>query len=251
MPLYLKQSTASQEIPLGPFLNDTDGNTEEAGLTIANTDIKIWKAGATTLASKNSGGATYISNGVYYCVLDATDTDTLGSLKIFIHVAGALAVVVECVVLAAMVYDSLIGGGDVLQADVTQWLGTAVATPTTAGVPEVDVTFVSGQSQTARDLGATLGVAGAGLTAVAWNPAWDAEVQSEVNDALNEVIADSIPADGSLGSLRQMVYMMTQFLTERELSGTTITINKADGTTTLFTLTLDSATTPTSVTRAT
>jgi len=30
----------------------------------------------------------------------------------------------------------------------------------------------------------TLGTAGAGLTAVAWNAAWDAEVQSEVNDAL-------------------------------------------------------------------
>lgn len=30
-----------------------------------------------------------------------------------------------------------------------------------------------------------IGVAGAGLTAVAWNAAWDAEVQSEVADALN------------------------------------------------------------------
>jgi len=30
----------------------------------------------------------------------------------------------------------------------------------------------------------TIGAAGAGLTAVAWNPAWDAEVQSEVADAL-------------------------------------------------------------------
>lgn len=30
-----------------------------------------------------------------------------------------------------------------------------------------------------------IGVAGAGLTAIPWNPAWDAEVQSEVTDALN------------------------------------------------------------------
>jgi hypothetical protein len=140
MAIPLKQSTASQEVPLGYFVDSTDGNTEETGLTIANTDIKIWKSGATTLANKNSGGATHISNGVYYAVLDATDTDTLGPLVIFVHVAGALAVRVECVVLAANVFDSGIAGTDVLQADVTQWLGTAAATPTVAGVPEVDVT---------------------------------------------------------------------------------------------------------------
>lgn len=140
MTIYLKQSTASQEVPLGHFVDSTDGNTEETALTIANTDIKLWKSGATTLASKNSGGATHISNGVYYCTLDATDTNTLGPLVLYVHVAGALAVRVECCVLASNVYDSLIGGGDVLDVSVTQWLGSAAATPTTAGVPEVDVT---------------------------------------------------------------------------------------------------------------
>ena len=126
MPIYLKQSTASQEIPLGPFLDSSDGNTEEAGLTIANTDIKVWKSGATALVSKNSGGATYASNGVYYCVLDATDTNTLGTLTIHVHVSGALAVRVECVILAANIYDAMIGGSDNLQVDVTQWLGATV-----------------------------------------------------------------------------------------------------------------------------
>lgn len=109
MSIILKQSTASQEIPLGYFLDSSDGDTEEIGLTIANTDIKLWKSGATTLANKNSGGATHILNGIYYCVLDATDTNTLGSLIIFIHVSGALAIKVECDVLAANVYDSRYG----------------------------------------------------------------------------------------------------------------------------------------------
>lgn len=114
MPVYLKQSTASQEVPIGPFLDSTDGDTAMTGLTIANTDIKIWRVGATTLANKTSGGATHISAGVYYTVLDATDTATLGSLVIFVHVATALAVRLECVVLAANVYDAMIGGGDFL-----------------------------------------------------------------------------------------------------------------------------------------
>ena len=69
----LRQSTASQEISLGQFLDSTDGDTEENGLTIANTDIKLRKHNTTTLANKTSGGATNISNGVYHATLDATD----------------------------------------------------------------------------------------------------------------------------------------------------------------------------------
>jgi hypothetical protein len=127
MAIALKQSTASQEIPLGYFLDSSDGNTEETSLTIANTDIKLWKNGATSLANKNSGGATHISNGVYYCVLDATDTNTLGPLIIFVHVTGALAVRVECEVYPANVYDSLFST-DKLEVDLKQINGAAQST---------------------------------------------------------------------------------------------------------------------------
>jgi hypothetical protein len=126
MTIYLKQSTAGQEVTLGYLLDSTDGNTEETGLTIANTDIKLHKTGATTLANKNSGGATHISNGIYYAVLDATDTNTLGSLVIYCHPTGALATKVDCVVLAANVYDSLIGGEDLLDVSTTQLAGQTV-----------------------------------------------------------------------------------------------------------------------------
>jgi hypothetical protein len=133
MTIYLRQSTASQEVPLGCFVDSTDGDTEESGLTIANTDIKIWKTGATTLASKNSGGATYISNGVYYTVLDATDTNTLGSLVIYVHVSGALAVKLECLVLSAAVYDAVVGTGDLLTAQADALLNRDMATGTDSG----------------------------------------------------------------------------------------------------------------------
>jgi hypothetical protein len=108
--IYLRQSTASQEVPLGPFWDDLDGVTAETGLTIANTDIKVWKAGTTTLANKNSGGGTHISGGIYSAVLDATDTDTVGSGCLYVKVAGALGIRQEFCVLAANVYDSLIAG---------------------------------------------------------------------------------------------------------------------------------------------
>jgi len=124
MAIPLKQSTASQEIILGYFLDTTDGNTAETGLTIANTDIRLWKQGTTGTVSKNSGGATHIANGLYYCILDAADTDTLGSLIIFAHVTGSLAIRTECIVYPAQVYDSLFAGTDVLDVNIVGITGT-------------------------------------------------------------------------------------------------------------------------------
>jgi hypothetical protein len=126
--MFLRQSTASQEISLGYFLDTTDGNTEETGLTIANTDIKIRKGGGTTLINKNSGGGTHISNGIYSAVLDATDTNTLGDLVIYCHPTGALATKLEYTVLPAASYDALITNGlnDISTAQVNTEVDTAL-----------------------------------------------------------------------------------------------------------------------------
>src|SRR5690606_15202054 len=97
------------EVILGPFLDDTDGKTAETALTIANTDIKIWKTGGTSESNKNSGGATHIASGRYYAVLDATDTNTIGPLEINVHVSGALPIKVRCCVLDEAVYDVMFG----------------------------------------------------------------------------------------------------------------------------------------------
>ena len=105
--MFLRQSTASQEVLMGPFLDDTDGKTAETALTITNTDIKVWKSGATTEANKNSGGATHIAAGRYYAVFDATDTDTVGMLEINIAVSGALPVQKRLYVLEEAVFDNL------------------------------------------------------------------------------------------------------------------------------------------------
>lgn len=127
MSFPLKQSTAGQIITLGQFVDATDGSTTEDGLTIANTDIKLHKAGTTTLASKNSGGGTFIVNGVYHATLDATDTATLGPMVVYCTMSGARPLKLECCVYPANVYDSLFAGIDLLQADVDQIDGDATA----------------------------------------------------------------------------------------------------------------------------
>jgi len=183
--IFLKQSTASQEVPLGYFVDSTDGNTEETGLTIANTDIKVWKTGATTLANKNSGGATHISNGIYYAVLDATDTDTLGPLVIFVHVSGALTVRLECCVLAANVYDSLVGATDKLDVNTAEIAGSNVSTSSA----QIGVNVVNAGGTAWASGAITSGVFGSGaITAAAI--AADAIGASELAaDAVTEIAA--------------------------------------------------------------
>ncbi len=95
------------------------------------------------------------------------------------------------------------------------------------------------------------GSTGTGLSAIPWNAAWDAEVQSEVVDALQETVPDSVPADGTRPSTQQAAYMVVQMLTDFAISGTTLTVRKPDGSTALMTFTLNDATNPTALTRAT
>ena len=77
------------------------------------------------------------------------------------------------------------------------------------------------------------------------------QLDTRINAALDTILADSIPADGTRPTLRQSLYMLIQFMVERSISGTTVTVKKVDGAATLFTLTLSDATTPVSITRAT
>lgn len=117
--MFLRQSTASQIVMLGPFVDSTDGVTAETGLTIANTDIRIKKHSSATFSDKNSGGATHVEDGYYQATLDATDTNTVGRLLVQIVASGATPVWHEYTVLPPQVYDSLMAGTNNLQVGVT------------------------------------------------------------------------------------------------------------------------------------
>lgn len=150
--LYLKQSTASQSDLLGPFVDDTDGATPETGLTIANTDIRLSANGGNMFA-KTSGGGTHDENGWYTVTFDATDTATVGRLRVNCKVAGALAVWTDYQVLEEAIFDALFGASAAAfdsnqRVDVGSWLGTAVTLG--SGAPDVNI-----QSTDDIDLSAT------------------------------------------------------------------------------------------------
>ena len=119
MARLLKQSTAIT-FRIGPFLDDTDGKTAETGLTIAQADIQISKAGGAFAQTSASPTTTHDTDGWYQCPLTATDTDTLGMLTVQIVMSGALPVWEHFTVVPANVFDSLISGSDYLLVDIKQ-----------------------------------------------------------------------------------------------------------------------------------
>lgn len=77
-----------------------------------------------------------------------------------------------------------------------------------------------------------------------------AEVNAEMVDVLRtDLLPDSYAADGAQPTLAQAVLAILQFLQERAVAGTTVTVYKPDGTTAAMTFTLDNASNPTSITR--
>lgn len=238
MARWLKQST-SADVPIGPFVDATDGVTAETALTITQPDIRLKKNAGAWAQKAAAQTLTHEENGNYEVTLDATDTDTVGLLRLHVAESGALPVWEDFLVVPGIVYDSFfpaaagnplplfgildwgtaqasaagtlvhraglsladdipngatefvygatgagqarsvhdfVGATDTasispnwtttpdgtslyatfatplgststpLPANVTQWLGTAAATPTVGGVPEVDATHYLGSA---------------------------------------------------------------------------------------------------------
>jgi hypothetical protein len=173
---YLKQSTA-KTLRYGPFLDEDDGKTAETALTILQADVRLSKDGGAFAQKNDATAATHDENGWYSIPLNATDTNTIGTLIVAIHESGALPVWREFMVVPANVYDSLIAGTDTLQADVTQ---------------------IGGDAQSATDLKdfadagydpATNKVQGVVLTDTATN------VTNQVTADVTAVSGDSVAAD--------------------------------------------------------
>lgn len=135
----------------------TDLKTRETGLS-AFTVRRSRNGGASAAYTTPTINETDTTNmpGVYELLLDEDMTIDAGddSQEVCLHITcTGMAPVTRVFEL----YRSKITAGNTLdvssdgdgEANVTKWLGTAAATPTVAGVPEVDVTHVAGSATTA------------------------------------------------------------------------------------------------------
>lgn len=335
-------------VPAGdvlPIMFDTfDGGTG-ASITmsgLAVTDIEIYKDGSTTQRASDAGYTLLDTDGIDFdsvTGIHGFSIDTGDNTDASFYTVGSwFHVVVSAVTVDAQTVNFIAAAFRIMAAeavagkpkvDVDAWLGTAAATPTVAGVPEVDTTHIAGSTTDVStipasvaailvDTGTTLqgeldgiqadtediqtkiGSPAVSLAAdiatiddfldteVAAILADTSELQTDwVNggrldllidaikaktdsltftvanqvdanaltldedEILDDALADSVPADGALPTVRQALYVLYLYLLERSVSGTTVTVNKVDGSTPAFTLTLDDGTNPTSITRAT
>src|SRR5687767_6490864 len=100
----LRQATAV-DVLIGPFVDSTDGDTEETALTISQGDVLLSKNGQTSAQKNDNTACAHDADGFYNCELDATDTDTVGQLTLYVHEAGALCVRHDFQVVEEAVYD--------------------------------------------------------------------------------------------------------------------------------------------------
>ncbi len=104
--MWLKVSTTTT-LSIGPFLDKTDGVTPETGLSALT--VRVAKNG--TWAARNDATATaHQENGFQSCVVDATDTGTLGRFRVMVEGAAThLPVWHDYMVVPANVWDSFFG----------------------------------------------------------------------------------------------------------------------------------------------
>jgi len=103
---FLRQSS-SQLIRFGPFRDVTNGDDAETGLTIDQADMILTKNGGSFAQKNASGTATHDTDGWYSTTLNDTDTNTVGILKLNVHVAGALGIWETWQVIPQLIYDAL------------------------------------------------------------------------------------------------------------------------------------------------
>jgi hypothetical protein len=162
MTVVLKQSTQIK-VRIGPFVDVTDGATPETGVTLGAADqAEALKAnGAATVdISAATWAAVTGADGWYDLTLTTSHTDTVGELIIVVQDSSVcLPVFQRFQVIEEALYDGLYAASAaVIPANVTQWLGTAAATPSVAGVPEVDITHVLGTAAVSTGTAGTLDV---------------------------------------------------------------------------------------------
>ena len=228
----------------GLELDDIPITAEFEARTIVSADYVVVGdtiAGVTTVGSVS--GAVGSVTGAVGSVTGAVGSVTGAVGSVAGNVDGSVASVVGAVGSVTGAVGSVAGNVDGSVASVAGAVGSvtgAVGSVTGAVGSVTGHTVQTGDNYTR--LGAPAGASVSADIAALENVA--------VTDITQRQIPDSIPSDGTRPTIEQSLYMIIQFLTERAVSGTTVTVKKVDGSTSLLTLTLDDGTDPTSITRA-
>ena len=141
------------------MFNTFSSDDPSASCTITNfvnTDVHIHKDDGLTQRNNAAGITVSVDfdgiTGSHMVKIDTSDNTVAG----FWVVGHEYFVRIEGTTIDGATINSVIGQFSIEnrfnEVDVVKWLGTAAATPTVAGVPEVDITHMAGGVQTVTDL---------------------------------------------------------------------------------------------------
>jgi hypothetical protein len=125
-----------------------------------------------------------------------------------------------------------------LATDAVTEMQTGLATSSALTAAAADVTTILGQTGTTGVVVAAASKTGYTLS------------NTGVDALFTRQLTESYATDGSAPTVAQALMQIQQMLTEFAISSTTVTVKKLDGSTTAMTLTLNSASAPTSLTRS-
>ena len=210
MAQHLRANT-EVKVRIGPAVAVGDGFTPVTTLALGTADeAELLKHNGAAIV--DISGATFAAiascDGYYDLTLTTAYTDTEGLLDIVINDDSLnLPILRSFTVLSEAAYDSLYGAKDTGYMDVNI---KAISEDTTAAdnaelafdgtgygfanCTMPTVTTLTGHTVQTGDSFARIGAAGASLTGISWNSAWDAEVQSECADALTAIHLDHLLA---------------------------------------------------------
>ena len=211
--------------------------------------------------TQNAGSAITAASGIQEVKVASLATGAIDSTS---FAAGAIT--------ATVIATDAIGSNE-LAATAASEIATAVRTELTTELARLDAAVTTRASQTSVDtVDDFLDTEIAAIKAKTDNlPASPAAVGSAMTlatdavdaaalktDAVTEIVtaifanapAESYATDGSAPTLAQFLYMIYSVCSQFDISSTTLTTRRLDGTTSAMTFTLDSASAPTSRTRA-
>lgn len=247
----IRQST-SVDVLIGPFLDDTDGKTDEGGLTIEDEHILLSKNGQAMAAKNDANNAVHDAGGYYNCPLNTTDTDTVGQLTIALHMVGALPVRLDFQVMDTVPYDEMLkdaavgmqGVIEVNNLDHLLKVTTGVAADGDLSSHVVDQTVMSHLLTATADTDkfkastdsleaikvhadtvkaeTALIVADTGTNGVVLKAAGLAA------DAIDEILDEEVDNDGTAISLRGAIKLILSILTAKASGGGTATLTFRD-----------------------
>ena len=204
-------------------LSDIEGQTDDIGAAGAGLTALPDMAGVTTLLSRLSAARALLLDEITAARLSELDAGTPGKAAAEI---------------------------DLIKTDAAAAL-TRLPTTLVNGRMDASVGAMANNVLTAAAINAAALTAAKFAAGAIDAAALATDAAQEIADAVKgRQLAESYAADGVAPTLEQAIMGLQQFLQERIISGTTLTVRKLDGTTAAMTFTLSDASNPVSLTRA-